>query len=161
MSTKDVRREGSGNIGATNVLRTLGKPFGITVFALDVLKGALPVLVVSWILYDASNPIFNTLCRIAAAVGAILGHNFPAWLRFKGGKGIATSAGVLAALVPVALLIIAVVWLLLTLLTGFVSIGSIGASLALPFACWITRESLALILVTAAMSAVTDVGAPW
>jgi glycerol-3-phosphate acyltransferase PlsY len=84
-------------------------------------------------------------------VAAVLGHNYTCWLRFKGGKGIATSAGVLAALVPGALAIILGIWVVVTLLTGFVSLGSIAASAALPFASWVTGESLTLILATGAM----------
>ena len=95
----DIRRHGSGNIGATNVFRTLGKPLGILVFFIDALKGFSAV----WLANH-----FGQACPwtgIVAAVAAIAGHNYTPWLGFKGGKGIATSAGVLLALMPWAVLI--------------------------------------------------------
>lgn len=150
----DIRKEGSGNIGATNVLRILGKPAGITVLVLDGLKGfsaaAWWVMAVQRWMHPA--PTHAESLTILAGVSAVIGHNYTCWLRFRGGKGIATSAGVLAAWVPYPLLIIAVVWFTLTLLTGFVSLGSIAASATLPFACWLTHESPALILVTSILS---------
>lgn len=84
----DIREHGSGNIGSTNVLRTLGKPVGAAVLALDVLKGLVPVLIVK-LVSD------NSILHIATAMAAILGHNYTFWLKFKGGKGIATTAGAL------------------------------------------------------------------
>src|SRR6266581_9402209 len=90
--------------------------------------------------------------RICAGLGAVLGHNFTCWLHFKGGKGIATSAGVLLALVPGALLIIFGVWVLVFALTRYVSLASISACVALPFAGWITSGSSTIVLVTAAMA---------
>lgn len=128
----DIRDHGSGNIGATNVLRTLGKPVGITVFVLDVLKGMLPVLTVTWLLSDSPTPVFDSIVRITAAVGAILGHNFPAWLRFKGGKGIATSAGALLPILPVPLLAALGVWIAVFLKSRYVSLASLVAALAIP-----------------------------
>ena len=105
----DIRKHGSGNIGATNVFRTLGKPLGIFVFLVDALKGF-------------------------AAVAAIAGHNYTPWLGFKGGKGIATSVGVLLALMPWAVLAIAVVWVLVFKISRYVSLASICAAAALPAA---------------------------
>jgi glycerol-3-phosphate acyltransferase PlsY len=90
---------------------------------------------------------------IIAAVAAVLGHNYTCWLRFKGGKGIATSAGVLAALVPVPLLIILSVWIVVFALSRYVSLASMSASFTLPFATWLVGYPLILILVTAAMAA--------
>jgi acyl phosphate:glycerol-3-phosphate acyltransferase len=91
--------------------------------------------------------------RITAGLAAILGHNFTCWLKFRGGKGIATSAGVLAALVPGALIIILSIWIIVFALTRYVSLASITASVALPLATWITRHNVSLTLVTAAMAA--------
>lgn len=151
----DIRKQGSGNIGATNVLRILGKPAGISVLVLDGLKGFAAA---AW-LVDLTMAAFaipaehQEILRILAGVCAVLGHNYTCWLRFKGGKGIATSAGVLAALAPLAFVLVLALFILLMFLTGYVSVGSIGASLALPFACWLTGASLTLILVTAALSA--------
>lgn len=147
---KDLRREGSGNIGATNALRVLGKGWGYTVFALDCLKGALPVLTMRAILSE-TNPqqaasLPGEAWILAGGLLAILGHNFPVWLGFKGGKGIATSAGVIAALFP-PLYFAAVValWVLVFFTTRYVSLASIGAGMTLfvlgiaaPLAGWIS-----------------------
>jgi glycerol-3-phosphate acyltransferase PlsY len=91
--------------------------------------------------------------RITAGITAILGHNFTCWLHFKGGKGIATSAGVLIALVPWALIIILSIFIILFLLTRYVSVGSIAASFSLPFATWFTTKDVGLTAVTGAMGA--------
>ena len=122
----DIRQHGSGNIGATNAFRVLGKPTGITVFVLDFLKGLLPVLLAARVFPNAE------LAPLLAGIGAILGHNFTFWLGFKGGKGIATSAGVLLALLPVAMLVGLGVWLLLFFTTRYVAVASIGAAFAIP-----------------------------
>jgi acyl phosphate:glycerol-3-phosphate acyltransferase len=152
----DIRTIGSGNIGATNVFRSLGKPAGVFVMLADVLKGWLAVevlakLIARWCHSEASGLSVEWF-SIVAGLAAILGHNFTCWLGFKGGKGIATSAGVLLALVPWSLLIILGVWLLVLGLTRFVSLASIAASFTLPFAAWITGESSTLIFITAAMA---------
>ena len=151
----DIRQSGSGNIGATNVFRVLGKPAGIVVLVIDGLKGYAACawaadLVMHWLQTDIGEA---DALRITAGLAAILGHNFTCWLRFRGGKGIATSAGVLAALVPGALIIITCIWIIVFALTRYVSLASISASFALPFATWITRQNLALTLVTSAMAA--------
>jgi len=89
--------------------------------------------------------------KICAGVCAVLGHNFTCWLHFKGGKGIATSAGVLVALVPKSLLIILAVWIIVFVLTRYVSLASICAAFALPLAAWLTHESVTMIVITAAL----------
>lgn len=124
----DIRQHGSGNIGATNVFRTLGKPLGILVFVLDALKGFAAVWLASRFGGGSDWPV------IIAAVAAIAGHNYTPWLGFKGGKGIATSAGVLIALMPWAVLAIALVWLAVFFATRYVSLASISAAAALPAA---------------------------
>src|SRR6185295_15224732 len=91
--------------------------------------------------------------RITAGIAAILGHNFTCWLNFKGGKGIATSAGVLLALVPWALVVIFIVWVVMFAVTRYVSVASLAASAALPVASWATHESLTKVIVTGAMAA--------
>lgn len=101
----DVRDVGSGNIGATNVVRAAGKGLGLLVLVLDALKGALPV----WATRELMPAEPAAACVVAAC--AVLGHVFPVWLRFRGGKGVATAAGVLGVLAPWALLAAAVVWL--------------------------------------------------
>jgi glycerol-3-phosphate acyltransferase PlsY len=149
----DIRTVGSGNIGATNVLRMFGKRVGVFVLLADSLKG--------WTAVQVAAPLASQLIggppadylRITAGIVAILGHNYTCWLYFKGGKGIATSAGVMVALVPWALLIILGIWLVIFLITRFVSLGSIGAAFALPFATWFTTgHDLGLTIVTAALS---------
>lgn len=124
----DIRQHGSGNIGATNAFRVLGKPTGITVFVLDFLKGLLPVVIATRVLPDAP------LAPLIAGIGTILGHNFTFWLGFRGGKGIATSAGVLLALLPVAMLVGLAVWFILFFATRYVAVASIGAAIAIPIA---------------------------
>lgn len=154
----DIRTVGSGNIGATNVFRTLGKPAGIFVLLMDALKGWVAVRVMSvWIVRTLvpGDSVGGTYlwAAIVAGVFAVLGHNYTCWLRFKGGKGIATSAGVLVALVPWALLIILAVWIVLFLTTRYVSAGSIAAGVVLPFATWFTTgHDVVLTTVTGAMS---------
>lgn len=151
----DIRKQGSGNIGATNVFRILGKPAGIFVLVIDGLKGYAACAWVSDLMlrWFANPEIASETVRITAGIAAILGHNYTCWLRFKGGKGIATSAGVLAALVPVALVIIVTIWIIVFVLTRYVSLASISASFALPFAAWITRNPFGVVIVTAAMGA--------
>lgn len=152
----DIRTVGSGNIGATNAFRALGKAFGIFVLLMDALKGWVAVIVGAAVV-DAVLPGGPPLeyLRITAGITAILGHNFTCWLHFKGGKGIATSAGVLIALVPLALLIILSVFIILFLVTRYVSVGSIAASFSLPFATWFTTSphDVGLTIVTGAMAA--------
>ncbi len=126
----DIRRHGSGNIGATNVFRTLGKPLGVLVFFLDALKGFAAVAVASALAPATGDT--GTWSGIVAAVAAIAGHNYTPWLGFRGGKGIATSAGVLLALMPLAVLAIAIVWFVVFQISRYVSVASIAAAMALP-----------------------------
>lgn len=124
----DIRQHGSGNIGATNVFRTLGKPFGVFVFMVDALKG----FAVVWLAGRFGGA--SDWAGIIAAVAVIAGHNYTPWLGFKGGKGIATSAGVLLALMPWAVLCIAIVWFVVFKVSRYVSLASISAATALPVA---------------------------
>ena len=153
----DIRTVGSGNIGATNVFRYLGKPAGVFVLLVDALKGWLAAyvwanVVLAWFFPNASETVRDAV-RVSAGFGAILGHNFTCWLHFKGGKGIATSAGMLIALVWPALLIILGVWIVIFALTRYVSLASVCASAMLPVAAWLTHESLAMIAVMVGMAA--------
>jgi len=130
----DIRKHGSGNIGATNVLRVMGKKWGYLVFALDAFKGFAAVRL-ALVLAFALNPngLHHELVGIVGGLAAILGHTFPVWLRFRGGKGVATSAGVLLGLMPIAVISVFLVWLALFKGTRYVSVASIGAAAALPF----------------------------
>src|SRR5438876_250842 len=152
----DIRTVGSGNIGATNVFRYFGVPAGIFVLLADAFKGWLAVVAVTRLLCSwlpaAASPQACEWLAIVSGLAAILGHNFTCWLHFKGGKGIATSAGVLVALVPSALLIILGIWILVFGLSRYVSLASICAAAALPFATWLTKRSATLTCITAAMA---------
>ena len=129
----DIRKIGSGNIGATNVVRTLGKRYGYPVFVLDFLKGFGAVKISMSIATDArpewgSPEIFGIL----AAIASVIGHSFPVWLKFRGGKGVATSAGALFGLIPLAALIGIVIWVLVFWFTRYVSVASVVAAATLP-----------------------------
>jgi glycerol-3-phosphate acyltransferase PlsY len=136
----DIRKFGSGNVGATNVARVVSKPAGIAVFALDVAKGFLPVLLLA--------PGFATLAgagspenmQILAGLGAISGHIWTVFLKFRGGKGVATGFGVVLALAPLATLIALGAWISMVVVTRFVSLGSMTAALVLVVMLLILRE---------------------
>jgi glycerol-3-phosphate acyltransferase PlsY len=131
----DLHKEGSGSTGATNTLRVLGKPWGYTVFALDTLKGSLAVFAAFQISsrFFASTPNETISAGVAAAIFAVIGHSYPVWLKFQGGKGIATSAGIMLALFPWPVFASGLlVWLMLFYSTRFVSVASLGAAVALP-----------------------------
>jgi glycerol-3-phosphate acyltransferase PlsY len=126
----DLRKQGSGNLGATNVFRVLGWKIGLVVFLLDALKGALPVLLLPPRIDGVTNP---TLWAIACGVAAIAGHVRPIFLKFrKGGKGVATAAGVFLALAPVPMAATFAVFVAVVLATGYVSLGSLISAVLLP-----------------------------
>ena len=129
----DIRKVGSGNVGATNVVRVLGKRYGYPVFALDFLKGFGAVMI-SKLMAPGRAPEWNLpeIFGILAAMSSVLGHLYPPWLKFKGGKGVATSAGALLALTPVATLIGIAIWILVFWLTRYVSLASVTAAVILP-----------------------------
>jgi acyl phosphate:glycerol-3-phosphate acyltransferase len=136
----DVRTVGSGNIGATNAFRVLGTKAGILVLVIDALKGWLAVAVAPVVIHDLVAPSSpwdqstRDYLQITAGVVAILGHNYTCWLHFKGGKGIATTAGVLCALMPLTFAIALASWIIACLLTRYVSVASITAAVMLPIA---------------------------
>lgn len=144
----DIRTVGSGNIGATNVFRILGKPAGITVLIIDMAKGFLACWLAGRV--SGSDP---ELQKMAGGLFAILGHNYTCWLRFKGGKGVATTAGVLAALTPGGFGIAVSVFLIVFAVSKYVSMGSICAAAALPVAVWLTNGSTRMILLAAFIGA--------
>jgi acyl phosphate:glycerol-3-phosphate acyltransferase len=149
----DIRTVGSGNIGATNAFRIFGRSVGAFVLLVDALKGAVAVQFGALLVAQVFPGAPLDYLRITAGVTAILGHNYTCWLGFKGGKGIATSAGVLVALVPWALLIILAVWVVSFLLTRYVSVGSLAASFTLPLATWFTTgHDIGLTAVTGGMT---------
>ncbi len=130
----DIRRHGSGNIGATNVGRVLGWHLFAVVFALDFAKGAGPVLAAGWLYQhglDGSAPYGESDLAVWAGLMAILGHMWPVYLGFRGGKGVATSAGVITVLAPVPTLIALITWGVVVAVSRYVSAGSILAAVAL------------------------------
>jgi len=131
----DIRKVGSGNVGATNVTRVLGKRFGYPVFLVDFLKGFVAVFVSIAIAgTDVSNPTSADISGALGGVFSVLGHSYPVWLRFKGGKGVATSLGVLFAINWLAALVMSIVWVVVFKVSRYVSLASIAAAIALPFA---------------------------
>ena len=140
----DIRAVGSGNIGATNVFRSVGKAPGILVFFLDASKGLVPALVFPRVAEQGVAPSIpvDTMSLVFGAA-AIAGHTWPIYLRFRGGKGVATSAGVLIGIAPAAAGIGMFVWLILVLGTRYVSVGSMGAALTVAISGWLlyARES--------------------
>jgi len=128
----DLRKEGSGNIGATNALRVLGKKTGYLVFAADIFKGWLAVMV-AFVFGHLFAPAQIIPFGVLGAICGVVGHMYPVWLGFQGGKGIATSGGVMLALFPIEVFLFGLAaWLLLFFTTRYVSIASLAAAIALP-----------------------------
>ena len=123
----DILRQGSGNIGATNVGRVLGRRFGALVFVLDFAKGALPVLAASLLTPLVGHDLPPDSLPVAAGVAAFLGHLFPIYLRFRGGKGVATGVGVVAVLLPLTALAVFAAWLVVLAASRYVSLASLAA----------------------------------
>ena len=129
----DVRKVGSGNVGATNVTRVLGRRFGYPVFVVDFGKGLAAVAVGMMVAKNAqSTPQFVDLCGALAAIFSVIGHSYPIWLGFKGGKGVATTLGSLFGLHWISAAVVCVVWIVAFQLTRYVSLASIAAAIALP-----------------------------
>jgi acyl phosphate:glycerol-3-phosphate acyltransferase len=158
----DIRQHGSGNIGATNVTRTLGKKWGVLVFAMDVLKGILGVRLAiallplltglpphqsAWLSGSLWGPEamlghvridipFDQFAGMIAGLGCFLGHCFPVWLGFKGGKGVAVGAGILIGLMPLTAIIGLAIWAVCFKASRYVSLASIIAAISLPITTW-------------------------
>lgn len=128
----DVRQHGSGNAGATNVIRVLGYKAGIPVMLFDVFKGWLAVQLAIWIPVPGLSSEMMIYVRIGMALAAVLGHVFPVYAGFRGGKGVGTIAGVGLSLFPLAILLVLVVFIVVLAITHYVSLSSILASLAFP-----------------------------
>ena len=130
----DIRQHGSGNIGATNVFRILGKQSGITCLLLDFTKGLVPVLIARNMVEPmmAEQQFTAQSIEVFTALASIMGHNYSPWIGFKGGKGIATTAGAITALMPFGLVLLILVWAIFTFTTKYVSVGSIAAAASLP-----------------------------
>jgi glycerol-3-phosphate acyltransferase PlsY len=141
----DVRRVGSGNVGATNVLRSAGKAAGLAAFVLDFVKGALAAWIAQRIFGGAGMPS-------AAAAFAVIGHMYPVWLRFQGGKGVATGAGAFLPLAPAATAFAMVVFAAAAAATRYVSVGSVLGAFALPLGAWLTGASRPIPSTAAAIA---------
>jgi glycerol-3-phosphate acyltransferase PlsY len=144
----DLRQEGSGNLGGTNAFRVLGAKGGIPVVAVDVTKGYVPAALFP--LWDGS-----ALPELALLYGllAIIGHVWPIWLRFRGGKGVATGAGVLLALAPLAALVALLIWIGMVLLTRTVSIASLVAATFVPFVASFTGAQVSTVVFCGGIAA--------
>ncbi|MDI6735383.1 MAG: glycerol-3-phosphate 1-O-acyltransferase PlsY [bacterium] len=140
----DIRTVGSGNVGASNVFRIVGKTAGISVLIVDILKGFLPVLIVHCLGFDI-------LIGIVAGLGAITGHIWTVFLKFKGGKGVATGLGVFLGLAPLPILIILVIFIIVVAITKYISLGSIIGAFLLPLLLFFfAREGIIIIFGTIA-----------
>jgi glycerol-3-phosphate acyltransferase PlsY len=132
----DVRTLGSGNLGATNVYRSLGPGIGLATLVLDIAKGALPVWLVPGAAWTQAFPGGHAWCALAVGFAAVAGHVWTFLARFQGGKGVATTVGVLLALSPPAFAVFAIVFLATLLVTRYVSLGSILGAIAFTIALW-------------------------
>ncbi len=129
----DIQAVGSGNIGATNVARNLGKKLGAVVLLADALKGGLPMLAAQWLALDAK---VSPYLYAAAGLAAVVGHCFPVWLRFRGGKGVATAVGVFLVVDPLAAAISIVIFAGTYAAFRFAAVGSLVATIAFPGLLW-------------------------
>lgn len=141
----DVRVAGSGNVGAANVLRTSGLQLGVTVMALDIVKGAATVLAA----YAAVGSIQS---MAAAGAAAVVGHIYPIWLRFHGGKGVAVAAGAFAVLAPLATVAATLVFVTAVGLTRVISLGSVAATIALPPAAWVAGAPTSVLIAASGIA---------
>jgi len=132
----DIRTVGSKNIGATNVFRCIGRKWGITTFVCDVMKGFTAAFFFPLLIPDLAQPGFEQVIKLVCACCSIAGHNWPVYLQFKGGKGVATSAGALLGIAPIPLAIGLAAWLIIFPITRYVSLASISAALIISVAAW-------------------------
>jgi glycerol-3-phosphate acyltransferase PlsY len=141
----DVRQQGSGNIGATNVNRLLGKKLGILTLASDLLKGLLPMLLAAQLLGNRPDaPLWTMLTGLAAFIG----HCWPLYLQFRGGKGVATALGIFIYLAPPQTLIAIMLFVVTVRVGGYVSLGSMGAAISLPIMIWLSDGPPELLLIS-------------
>ena len=148
----DIRNCGSGNFGATNVFRAVSPVAGVVVLVLDMLKGIIAVIVLGDFLLHSLPQLDQILVRLSLGLAAVCGHNWTVFLKFKGGKGVATTAGALLGLsfkIPQLGLIVVFclgVWVLVVLINGFISLGSIVASVALPLFMLVFKQPFRLLI---------------
>ena len=156
---EDVRQTGSGNIGATNVARTGSKGLAVATLLLDALKGYVAVAHVFFFARHHADHFVNsgpTLVYILAALAglcAIIGHMYPVWLRFKGGKGVATAVGAFLGIAPTAILVVLALFVAIVAVTRYVSLGSIVGAAVFPFAAWWLNPSTRSVAVLGLLGA--------
>jgi glycerol-3-phosphate acyltransferase PlsY len=143
----DIREYGSGNVGATNIARTLGKGYGVVVLLLDFLKGFIAVTVLPLLIFKGAET--SEAIYIILGAAAIAGHIWTIFLKFKGGKGVATTAGVMIGLAPVILLSCFVIWIIIFAIWRYVSLASIIAAIFLPIFAVITGRDISFIIFCA------------
>jgi acyl phosphate:glycerol-3-phosphate acyltransferase len=146
----DIRKVGSGNIGATNVMRALGKGPGLAVLLIDAAKGFLPVYIAPRLFPDANHGALQITCCIFV----IAGHNWTCWLNFKGGKGVATSSGAMLAFLPVPFLCAFGVWIIIFAIWRYVSLASIGAAVVMPITTLLYEKDMTPFIFTVILAAV-------
>tara|TARA_R110002126_G_scaffold28337_7_gene94195 strand:+ start:3241 stop:3909 length:669 start_codon:yes stop_codon:yes gene_type:complete len=146
----DPRTVGSGNIGATNTIRAVGKPIGLTAFALDVMKGLAPAL---WLAPLAAAEPDLVRAQVLGGAAAVIGHCFPVYLGFKGGKGVATACGAAIAVDPIVFLIGGAAWLICLATTRYVGLASMVMGVAFPIAAWARGDDAWFLGGTAALAA--------
>jgi glycerol-3-phosphate acyltransferase PlsY len=142
---RDLRRIGSGNLGAANVLRASGVTAGVLVAMLDILKGAVSVMLAQRLSGDTAGS--------AAGVAAILGHVYPVWLRFRGGKGVATACGVFSVLTPLAVPPALAIFIVTVWATKYISLGSVAASISLPVIAYVSAAPPSVVAAACGASA--------
>jgi len=158
MKGLDIRKCGSGNVGATNALRLLGRGWGITILLLDIVKGFLPVVLLGSMVVQRSYLIQDQNIFIIIGLAAICGHNWPVFLGFKGGKGVATTLGVLLGLafkiegLGIVLLVTVFAWIVTFLITRFISLSSITAAISFPVFTIVFKLPLLVILLGTLLS---------
>ncbi len=135
----DIRKAGSGNIGATNVTRQLGKTLGVFTLVADVAKALVPMVAARWLLRDSGGSVELHFIVALCGFAAFIGHLFPLYLKFKGGKGVATALGVFLYLEPASVMIAVVVFVAVVYFSGYVSLGSLSAAALMPVAIWILK----------------------
>lgn len=135
----DIREHGSKNIGTTNIFRTIGGKAAFVVLLADLLKGVIAIMIISYIYPD------NLIIAVTAGIAAFSGHNYSIFLGFKGGKGVATGAGILLYFMPQLCLIVILIWLIILFLTRYVSLASIIAAFSVPFLAWFMNYKFPLV----------------
>ncbi|AHA27747.1 glycerol-3-phosphate 1-O-acyltransferase PlsY [Candidatus Liberibacter americanus] len=143
----DIRNIGSGNIGATNVLRTGNRKLALITLIFDAIKATIAVIIAS--------KLFNSDAGNIAGFSAFLGHIFPIWLKFKGGKGISTYVGFLIAFNPKIALFFAIIWIIFILIAHYSSLSSLAATSTIPIVLWITSQEISITLIFTIMTVIS------